>query len=406
MFPYIANQPLHRSLAMSEKNDQNQDPSQNSIEVFRDSIFESFSEVHDPRVLSSSIRHNLGNILFITLCAVLCGANNLKEVATYAKSRKKWLSTVLDLTNGVPSYLTFWWVFVMLNPVEFHEGFQKWITYLMENIDNEVYAIDGKALRGTAVKGEANSFVHMVSAWACSQQLTLGQVKVNGKSNEITAIPKLLNILDISGATITIDAMGAQTKIANQIINGGGDYIIALKGNQSNFHDEVSNFFEQAKQVNFEGVAHETYQMVNNGHGRVEKRTIYVTEDIDWLPQRDDWTGLKSIILLVSECNVNGKSSTEHHHYFSSRPANASQIAHSIRSHWGIESCHWILDVAFKEDSLKARAGHIAENLSLIRKIGMALLRKDTQTTGGVELRRKQAGWDPDYLLYLLGIKF
>ena len=391
---------------MSEKDIPNQDPSQESIDVFRDSILESFSEVKDPRVLKSSVCHDLGNILFITLCAVLCGANNLKEVAAYAKSRKKWLSTVLDLMHGVPSYSTFWWTFVMLDPTEFHQGFSKWITYLMSTIDDEVYAIDGKALRGTAVKGKPNSFVHMVSVWACSQQLTLGQVKVDGKSNEITAIPKLLDIIDIAGATITIDAMGAQTKIARQIIDNGGHYIIALKGNQSNFHDEVSNFFEQAEKINFEGIDHQAYNMTEEGHGRLEKRSIYVTEDIDWLPQRNDWAELKSIILLVSECTVNGKTSIERHLYFSSRDGDARKIIYAIRSHWGIESCHWILDVAFNEDSLKARAGHVAANLSLIRKMGMALLKQDIKTDGGIELRRKQAGWDPDYLLHLLGIKF
>lgn len=390
---------------MSEEN-QKQGPSQKSTEIFRDSIFESFSDVQDPRVLKSCVRHQLCNILFITLCAVLCGANNLKEIAAYAKGRKEWLSSVLDLPYGIPGYLTFWWVFVMLDPTEFHKGFQKWIAYLMESVDDEVYAIDGKALRGTAVKGEPNSFVHMVSIWACSQQLTLGQVKVDGKSNEITAIPKLLEMIDIDGATITIDAIGAQTKIATQIVDKGGKYVIALKGNQSNFHDEVSNFFEQAERVNFEGIDHQAYHMIEEGHGRLEKRTIYATENIDWLPQRDDWAGLKSIILLISECTVDDKTSIERRLYFSNRPADARQIAYAIRSHWGIESCHWILDVAFDEDSLKARAGNVAGNLSLVRKMTMAILKQDTTTDGGVELRRKRAGWDPDYLLQLLGIKF
>lgn len=391
---------------MSEEDTSQQNPPNKSIEVFRDSIFESFSEIQDPRILNSSVHHDLGNILFMTLCAVLCGANTLKEVAAYAKSRKKWLSSILDLPHGIPSYTTFWWVFVMLDPTEFHQGFSKWITYLMKSIDNEVYAIDGKALRGTAVKGEPNSFVHMVSIWACSQQLTLGQTKVDSKSNEITAIPKLLDIIDVSGSTITIDAMGAQTKIASQIVDGGGDYIIALKGNQSGFHDEVSNFFEQAEKVSFEGIGCQSYHMIEEGHGRLEKRTFFATEDIDWLPQQSDWLGLKSLILLISECTVDGKTSIERRFYFSSRSADAQQIAYAIRSHWGIESCHWILDVAFDEDSLKARAGHVAENLSLVRKMGMILLRQDKKTDGGVELRRKQAGWDPDYLLYLLGIKF
>jgi predicted transposase YbfD/YdcC len=260
--------------------------------------------------------------------------------------------------------------------------------------------------RVSAIKGKPNSFVHMVSIWACNHQLTLGQVKVNGKSNEITAIPKLLEMIDIAGATVTIDAMGAQTKIASQIVDKGGEYIIALKGNQTSFHDEVSNFFEQAKEINFEGVEHQAYHMIEEGHGRSEKRSFYVTEEIDWLPQRNDWAGLKSIILLTSECTVGGKTSKESRCYFSSRSADARKIAYAIRSHWGIESCHWILDVAFDEDALKARAGNVAENLSLLRKMAVAILKQDTKTKGGVELRRKRAGWDPDYLLQLLGVKF
>lgn len=391
---------------MSNNDIHNHSPSQESSEVFRDSIFESFSEVQDPRVLKSCIRHELCNILFITICAVLCGANNLKEVTAYAKGRKEWLSTLLDLPCGIPSYPTFWWVFVMLDPKKFHQGFQKWIAYLAKSIDDEVYAIDGKALCATAVKGKPNSFVHMVSVWACSQQLTLGQIKVSGKSNEITAIPKLLEMIDITGGTVTIDAIGAQTKIAAQIINKGGEYVIALKGNQSNFHDEVSNFFEQAEQVDFTGIDHQVYHMIEKGHGRLEKRTIYVTEDIEWLPQRDNWVGLKSIILLISECTVDGKTSIERRLYFSSRSADARQIAYTIRSHWAIESYHWILDVAFDEDSLKSRAGNVAENLSLIRKMAMAILKQDRKTDGGIELRRKRAGWDSNYLLHLLGIKF
>lgn len=391
---------------MSNKDIHNEDPSRESIEEFRDSILESFSEVHDPRILSSAIRHELVHIFFITLCAILCGANKLKEIAVYAKDREEWLSTVLKLQHGVPSYSTFWLTFAMLDPAEFHQGFVKWVDRLVEVTAGEVYSIDGKALRGTALEGKPNSFIHMVSLWACSQQLTLGQVKVDSKSNEITAIPKLLKIIDIAGTTITIDAMGTQTAIANQIIEGGADYVLALKGNQSQIHDEVCNFFEQAERVNFEGVNHQVYHTVEEGHGRYEKRTFFVTEDIDWLPDRGRWRGLRSIILLISERTVNGKTSIDRHMYISSLLANARRIAYAIRSHWGIESCHWTLDVAFQEDLLKARTGHIPENLSLIRKMALALLKQDKKTDGGIELKRKKASWNPDYLLSLVGIKF
>jgi predicted transposase YbfD/YdcC len=236
--------------------------------------------------------------------------------------------------------------------------------------------------------------------------LTLGQVKVQNKSNEITAIPKLLEMIDISGCTVTIDAMGTQTGIAKKIIKEEGDYILALKGNQSSLQNEVSNFFDQAEQANFEGIDHQVYQTCNEGHGRFEKRTVFVTEDIDWLPMKEKWTGLKSIILLNSECTTDGKTVTERHMYISSLNSDAPRIAHSIRSHWGIESCHWVLDVAFQEDRLKAKAGHISENLSLIRKMALGMLKKDKKTKGGIELKRKKAGWDSSYLLELIGIKF
>ena len=391
---------------MKKEDPRNKNLPKESVDAFRESIFESFSEVRDPRILTSAIRHELVHILFISLCAVLCGANKVKEIAVYAKEREQWLHSVLNLPNGVPSYSTFWLTFAMLDPTEFQRGFSKWITSLVELTAGEVYAIDGKALRGTALKGKPNSFIHMVSLWACTQQLTLGQVQVDAKSNEITAIPKLLEVIDIAGATITIDAMGTQTAIADQIIEGGGDYVLALKGNQSSFHDEVCNFFEQAEQINFEGVEHNFYHMVEEGHGRFEKRTFYATEDIDWIPECNRWRGLKSIVLLVSERTVGDKTTIERRMYISSLRADAQRIAYAIRSHWGIESCHWILDVGFQEDLLKARTGHIAENLSMIRKMALALLKQDKKTDGGIELKRKKAGWNPDYLLSIMGIKF
>jgi len=276
----------------------------------------------------------------------------------------------------------------------------------MEITVDEVYAIDGKALRGTALKGKPNSYIHLVSLWACSQQLTLGQIKVGAKSNEITAIPKLLEIIDIAGATITIDAMGTQTAIADQIVDGGGNYVFALKGNQSSLHDEICSYFEQAERVDFEGIDYQSYCIVEEGHGRSEKRRFYVTNDIDWLPERDRWKGLRSIVLLISERTVDGKTSVEHWKFISSLPADARRTAYAIRSHWGIESCHWTLDVGFQEDSLGAKAGNIPENLSMIRKMALALLKQDKKTDGGIELKRKKAGWNPDYLLSLMGIKF
>ncbi len=200
--------------------------------------------------------------------------------------------------------------------------------------------------------------------------------------------------------------MGTQTAIADQIIDGGGDYVLALKGNQSSLHDEICNYFEQAEQVNFEGIDHQSYCMVEEGHGRTERRRFYAADDIDWLPERDRWKGLKSIVLLISERSVDGEASVERRKYISSLPADARRAAYAIRSHWGIKSCHWTLDVGFQEDSLVAKAGNIPENLSMIRKIALVLLNQNKKTDGGIELKRKKAGRNPDYLLRLMGIKF
>lgn len=378
------------------------------IHELQNSIFDHFSEVKDPRVTTKRVRHELINILFMTLCAVLCGANNLKEVAVFvnAKSRAQWFESILDLPNGIPCYVTFWWAFVLLDPQEFQKGFISWMGSMVNAAGGKLRAIDGKAMRGTAEKGKPNSFIHMVSMWACEAGVTLGQVQVDEKSNEITAIPKLLEMIDIKGAIISIDAMGTQTAISKKIIEEGGDYVLALKGNQSNLHDEILNYFNQAEAIDFEGIEHTSYHTVENSHGREEKRQVYATSELDWLPQKDEWEGLQSIAMVVSEQIRDGKISVERRMYISSLPAEAKEIAYAIRSHWGIENqCHWVLDVAFKEDSLKAKAGNIAENLSAIRKMALALLKQDKKTKGGIELRRKKAGWDEEYLLELMAIK-
>lgn len=376
------------------------------LEVFRHTVFESFSDVDDPRLRQSRVQHGLSNIFFITLCAVLCGANNLQEVVAYAKSRQEWLNNILTMPFGIPSYDTFRTVYVMLDPQTFSAGFTKWVNSLVDITRERVLAVDGKALRGTAVKGEANSFIHMVSLWACDLKLTLAQYRVDDKSNEITAIPQLLNMIDLSGTIITIDAMGTQTAIARKIVDSGGDYILALKGNQSNLHDEVKNFFDQAQAIGFEGVEHTSYDSIEKGHGRVEQRTCIVTEDLDWLPQREKWAKLQSIVMIQSKRTLNGETSTERRVYISSLPGDANKIAHAIRSHWGIENgCHWVLNVAFREDALKARSGHITENLSIIRRMALNLLKQD-KSKGGVELKRKKAAWDPAYLLKVMAVKF
>lgn len=380
------------------------DLSKDDSNAFRESLKENFGELQDYR-RQCSVNHLLINILFITICAVISGANNLKAVAVYAKRKRNWLTQVLEIEE-LPSYTTFWTVFVLLNPEALEKCFIQWVQSKLKLAADGVVSIDGKAQRGTAKKGSPHSFVHIVSAWAATHHLTLGQLKVDGKSNEITAIPQLLDVLDVEGTIVTIDAMGCQTDIADKIVKKGADYLLALKGNQQSFADEVENYFKQAEAINFEGVECDAIGSKEIGHGRIEKREIYVTEDIDWLPQKESWSNLKSIIMVKSERLLPGQQpSTENRFYISSLPSYAIKIANAIRKHWGIEQTHWILDVAFREDEQTANAGNIAENMSLIRRAALNMLKQEKSAKCGIEIKRQAAGWDNEYLLKVIGVK-
>jgi predicted transposase YbfD/YdcC len=375
--------------------------------AFKESLEESFGELEDYR-RQGSVSYLLIDILFITICAVISGANTLKAVAIYARRKESWLVEILHLSGGVPSYSTFWTIFALLDPLALEKCFVEWVQSRVKLKDGDIVCVDGKAQRGTAEAGQPHSFVHIVSAWAATHQLTLGQLKVDGKSNEITAIPKLLDVLDIEGTTVTIDAIGCQTDIAEKIIEKGADYVLALKGNQETLADEVQNYFTQAEEIDFDGVECDALGSKEVGHGRMELREVYVTEDIDWLPQKDRWRNLKSIIMVKSERIVAGQSSSyERRYYISSLSAHALKIANIIRKHWGIENkVHWILDVAFREDDQRADAGNIAENMSLIRRISLNLLKQERSAKCGMEIKRQMAGWDNEYLLKVIGVKF
>ena len=385
------------------------DINQDNDLAFRKSIEKHFGDLEDYR-RPGSVKHRLTDILFITICAVISGANDLKAVAMYAQNKQHWLASTLSLTNGVPSYTTFWTVFALLSPTALEECFVKWVQEKMpttENPENRTVSVDGKAQRGTAKKDEPHSFLHIVSAWASKHNLTLGQLKVDGKSNEITAIPQLLDMIDIEGATVTIDAMGCQTAITEKIISKNGDYVIALKGNQRNFSDEIENYFIQAEKVDFEGVACDAIGSKDCAHGRLEKREVYTTEDIDWLPQKKKWQNLKTIIMVKSERTIaKGSMAIERRYYISSLPADALRVANTIRGHWGIENqVHWILDVAFREDEQNANAGNIAENMSMIRRISLNLLKQEKTAKCGIGIKRQMAGWNEEYLLKVIGVK-
>lgn len=366
-----------------------------------------FADIEDYR-RSASIEHRLSHIFFITLCASIAGANNLKAVAEYAKDMEEWFSSILKLDQGVPSYATFWLVYKNLDPSALSKCFTSWVESIASQTLGRSIAIDGKAQRGTAETGKPNSFVHIVSAWASETGLTLGQLKVDGKSNEITAIPELLDIVDVKGAVVTIDAMGTQKEIAKKLIDKGADYILALKGNQSTLQAEVVNYASQAMEYGEESVDFVSFEQTNEGHGRIERRRIYATDKVDFLRDiKDAWEGLRSIAWMATERTIDGKTHKEIHHYICTLEPDPKKMSIHIRSHWGIENkVHWILDVAFREDEQKACAGHIAENMSQIRRIALNLLSREKTAKIGIELKRQKASRRTDYLLKVLNVNF
>jgi len=366
-------------------------------------ILEHFSTLTDPRVPLKT-RHRLIDIIVITICGTICGADNWTEIAGYAKIKRKWLEKFLELPNGIPSHDTFGRVFSLLSPEEFQRCFLSWIQSVFSVTDGQVVAIDGKTLRHSYDRANNKSAIHMVSAWASENGLTLGQVKTEEKSNEITAIPELLELLNIKGCILTIDAMGCQKKIAAKIVDKDADYVLALKGNQGTLNEDVALFFKDSIENEFKDVDFDYHETVDGGHGRVEIRRHWATSDIDWLDQKQDWKGLKTIGMVESERHVDEKISVEKRFFIASINKDSRLLAKAVREHWGIENkVHWVLDVAFQEDDSRVRKGHAPENLAVIRHIGLNLLRSEKSQKVGFKAKRKMAGWDDDYLLKVLG---
>jgi predicted transposase YbfD/YdcC len=282
-----------------------------------------------------------------------------------------------------------------------------WVKSLCEDTAGDVVAIDGKTLRRSFDQAAGKTALHMVSAWAADSGLTLGQTATEQKSNEITAIPKLMELLDIRGATVTIDAMGCQKKIAEQIIKQEGDYMLGLKGNQGTLHDEVKLLMDEAVEHDFAHMQYDFHETVDGDHGRIEHRKVWCTHDVDWFKDKDQWPGLRSFVMVESQRTVGEKTTGERRYFISSLDGtNAKRAAHAIRTHWGIEnSVHWILDVAFNEDRCRVREGNAAENMSLLRRIALNLLKNNKSIKVGVKSKRLKAGWDEQYLLDVLKTK-
>jgi predicted transposase YbfD/YdcC len=361
--------------------------------------FKGLPDYRDERYLT----HSLINIIAISICAIICGAKDWYDIEDYADSKKSWLSTFLDLPNGVPSHDTFKRFFEFIDGEALEKCFQDWVNAIARISEGRILSIDGKSIRGS--KGRDDKyFVHMVSAWCSSNNLVLGQQKVEEKSNEITAIPNLLDLLNVKGCTITIDAMGCQHSIIEKIVEKQADCIIAVKGNQKFLHDDIQDAFANDKAIN-------THKQSNTGHGRIETREAHVITDMDWISNRENWKHIKSLIKIdsIREDKLTGVKQENTRYFISTRIANAQYFNESIRAHWNIENqLHWSLDVSFGEDASKKQAGNSAQNFSVLSKIALNYLKKyevpNYKGAKKISIKRKQniAAWTNDSIIEML----
>ena len=367
-------------------------------------IMTHFSELSDPR-LEHKKDHKLLDIVVIAICAVVSGANHWTNVETFGRSKFNWLQSFLELPAGIPSHDTFRRVFMLLDPEEFRKCFLSWVESVSQVTNGEIIAIDGKQLRRSHNKKLGEKAIHMVSAWATQNELVLGQVKVDDKSNEITAIPKLLKMLEISGCIITIDAMGCQKDIAQQIINQKGDYVLSLKKNHKTLFLEVENLFANLISNKIQFDYHQTKE---KSHGRLETRqcwTVQLTDLSEPLYKSNEWKNLKTIVMIKSKRVLNGKEENKTRYFISSLDCGAKKHLQTVRSHWKIEnSLHWVLDVGFREDESRLRTGHGPQNFAMLRHFALNLLKQETSSSEGIQSRRLEAGWNENYLVKVLSL--
>jgi predicted transposase YbfD/YdcC len=376
----------------------------------RGGLVDFLAEVADPRVARTRI-HKLLDILTIGVCTLLCGGEGFTDMEEFGLAYREWLSGFLELPGGIPSHDTFNRVFSAIAPAAFLDCFLRWTQTLRRRLGREVVAVDGKALR--RARRQDDTVAYIVSAWAAENGLTLAQVKVDDKSNEITAIPELLRVLDLAGCIVTIDAMGCQKKIAQQIVEQKADYLFSLKGNQGTMHDEVAALFTA---MPLEEIAAGRivpdwpcafHQTVDADHGRVETRRCWCTADVAWFADREAWKGLASFGMVEAKREIKGQTAVERRYFISSLPGHDAQLfLQAVRAHWGVEnSLHWTLDVTFREDQARARTKNAAQNLAALRRLALNLLKSETSKSKlSIRSKRLWASWKPDYLKKLLGI--
>ena len=365
-------------------------------------IIEHFTNLTEPRRYNK--RHLLMDIVVIAICAVIAGADDWPAVEEFGKEKKEWFEQFLELPHGIPCFDTFRRVFAALDAEEFQKCFISWIKAAYKITEGQIVAIDGKMLRRSYDEANDKKAIHMISAWASKNNLVLGQVKVDDKSNEITAIPQLLAVLEIAGCIVTIDAMGCQKKISEETIRQGADYILALKENQGNLYEDVQELFRYAEETEF--VDCDYHKTVEKGHGRIDIRECWIISEPDYLfyvRNRSDWTNLRTLVRVKRERRLGNKIETEVKYYISSLVSSARHILDAVRGHWGIENrVHWVLDIAFREEESRLRKGNGAQNFAVLRHIALNLLKQERSCKRGIKTKRLKAGWSLDYLSKVL----
>jgi predicted transposase YbfD/YdcC len=366
------------------------------------SLIGHFSPLEDQRCQINR-RHVLGEMIVIAIAAVMCGADGWVAVAQFGRSKETWLREFLALPNGIPSHDTFGRVFSLLQPEAFEDCFRSWVASIREVIPGEIIAVDGKTLRRSHDRAAGLAALHLVSAWAAANRVVLGQVATEAKSNEITAIPQLLALLRIKGCIVTIDAMGCQTKIAEQIIEQEGDYVLALKGNQGTLAEQVEEAFIDADARDYEGVPSDYFETVERGHGRCETRRYWTLAELERIERKDQWKQLNVLGMVQSIREQDGHTRSEYRYYIGSIGNDAQRFAKAVRGHWGVENdLHWSLDISFREDESRIRQPQAAENFTVLRHIALARLKNEKTLKRGIKTKRLKAGWDERYRAKLL----